>query len=221
MEQIALRSVDIVGAHAWYRRSSSLPDLVPSDASFSSQGNTWDFMKALVNLNLPSKAEMVPDTFLFDKEQVVKLRSDLLDLINLEICMCLYRSLDAQTRQKMGYLRDDTPVNSSTSSPNHGPTSPRLSLSSTASTPESHPPTPLYLSFPVSDYVSQARNSLQAILASPTTAEKWRSLFPSLALEIIRLTKTPLACLFRNMVIRQSTVLRGYLLCKIDVRSLL
>jgi hypothetical protein len=250
MKKIAMGRVDIAGAHAWYRRASSLPDLIPLDASLHSQGNTWDFMKALVNLTLPSKAEAVPHTFLFDEERLIKLRSDLLDLINLEICMHLYRTLDAQNRQEMRYIRDDTPTTSFTSSPYHRPTSPadnamlssptipmpyhftskpkhltherghftrtptgqqvwvpnieddhvvstasspRSSPSSTASTPETYPPTPLYLSLPVFDSSSQARTSFQAILASPTSSEKWASLSPSLALEILRLTKTPLS----------------------------
>jgi len=250
MKKIAMGRVDIAGAHAWYRRASSLPDLTPLDASMHSQGNTWDFMKALVNLTLPSKAEVVPHTFLFDEERLIKLRSDLLDLINLEICMHLYRSLDAQNRQEMRYIRDDTPTTSFTSSPYHRPTSPadnamlssptipmpyhfaskpkfptherghftrtptgqqvwvpnieddrvastasspRSSPSTTASTPETYPPTPLYLSLPASDSSSLARTSLQAILASPTSSDKWASLSPSLALEILRLTKTPLA----------------------------
>ncbi|TVY62340.1 Protein SOK1, partial [Lachnellula suecica] len=125
MKKIALGRVDIAGAHAWYRRASSLPDLVPLDASMHSQGNTWDFMKALVNLTLPSKAEIVPHTFLFDEERLIKLRSDLLDLINLEICMHLYRSLDAQTKQETArYVRDDTPTTSFMSSPLHRPASP-------------------------------------------------------------------------------------------------
>jgi T-complex protein 11 len=249
MKKIALGRVDIAGAHAWYRRASSLPDLVPLDASMHSQGNTWDFMKALVNLTLPSKAEVVPHTFLFDEERLIKLRSDLLDLINLEICMHLYRSLEAQNRPETRYMRDDTPTTSFTSSPHHRPTSPannttlssptipmphhfaskpkyptherghfsrtvtgrqiwvpnvedeqvastasspRSSPSSTASTPETYSPTPLYLSLPVSSSASQARTSFQAILASPTSSEKWSSLSPSLALEILRLTNTPL-----------------------------
>lgn len=248
MKKIALGRLDIAGAHAWYRRASSLPDLVPLDASMHSQGNTWDFMKALVNLTLPSKAEVVPHTFTFDEERLIKLRSDMLDLINLETCMHLYRNLDAQNRSEMRFVRDETPTTSFTSSPYHrspspagnptlsSPTipmphhfsakpkyhaherghftrtvtgrqiwvpnvdeeqatstasSPRSSPSSTASTPETYPPTPLYLSVPVVDSASQARTSFQAILASPTSTDKWTALSPALALEILRLTKTP------------------------------
>ncbi|TVY15350.1 Protein SOK1 [Lachnellula arida] len=249
MKKIALGRVDIAGAHAWYRRASGLPDLVPLDASMHSQGNTWDFMKALVNLTLPLRNEVVPHTFLFDEERLIKLRSDLLDLINLEICMQLYRNLEVDNRQDTRYVRDDTPTTSFTPSPFVRPTSPadnttlssptipmphhfafkpkypinerghfarsvtgrqiwvpsieddqntstasspRSSPSSTASTPETYPPTPLYLSLPTSSSATQARISFLAILATPTAAEKWNTLSPSLALEILRLTKTPL-----------------------------
>ncbi|TVY37576.1 Protein SOK1 [Lachnellula subtilissima] len=244
MKKIALGRVDIAGAHAWYRRASSLPDLVPLDASMHSQGNTWDFMKALVNLALPLRDEVVPHTFLFDEERLIKLRLDLLDLINLEICMQLYRNLEVEIRQDTRYVRDDTPTTSFTPSPFIRPTSPadnttlssptipmphhllrnqsrghfirtvtgrqiwvpsieddqststasspRLSPLSTASTPETYPPTPLYLSLPTSSSATQARTSFLAILATPTLADKWNTLSPSLALEILRLTKTPL-----------------------------
>jgi hypothetical protein len=116
MKKIALGRVDIAGAHAWFRRASSLPDILPTDGTVHSQGNTWDFIKALVNLTLPSKSsEMVPHTFLFDEERLIKLRSDMLDLINLEICMYLYRNLDAQCKlqESLNSVADDTPTTSS------------------------------------------------------------------------------------------------------------
>jgi hypothetical protein len=116
MKKIALGRVDIAGAHAWFRQASSLPDNLPTDGNAHSQGNTWDFIRALVNLTLPSKSsEMVPHTFLFDEERTIKLRSDMLDLINLEICMYQYRNLDAQCRlqESLYSVSDDTPTTSS------------------------------------------------------------------------------------------------------------
>ena len=99
MKKIAMGKVDIAGAHAWFKRASSLPDASLLDASLDTKGNTWDFMKALINLTLPSKSsEVVPHTFLFDEERLIKLRSDMQDLINIEICMYLYRSLESSNR---------------------------------------------------------------------------------------------------------------------------
>ncbi|KAH8786051.1 T-complex protein 11-domain-containing protein [Hyaloscypha finlandica] len=116
MKKIALGRVDIAGAHAWFRRASSLPDILSIEGTAHTQGNTWDFIKALVHLILPSRSsEMVPHTFLFDEERLIKLRSDMLDLINLEICMYLFRNLDAQCRlqESLNSIPDDTPTTSS------------------------------------------------------------------------------------------------------------
>jgi hypothetical protein len=253
MKKIAMGRVDIAGAHAWFKRASSLLDIGSLDTSMHSQGNTWDFMKALVNLTLPSKSsEIVPHTFLFDEERLIKLRSDMLDLINLEICMHMFRGLEATSRMQDSRFmpHDDTPVTSSTSSPYNGAaspaddsilssptlpsehhfmskpkfynaqerghflrapsgqqvwvqsieneimasasTSPRSSPSTSASTPATYPPTPLYLSLAASDSAVQARSSFKAILASDNTSEKWSLLSSSLALQILRLTNTPL-----------------------------
>jgi hypothetical protein len=107
--------VDITRAHAWFRRASTLPDILPTDGIAYSQGNTWDFIKALVNLILPSElSEMVPHTFLFDEDRLIKLRLDMLDLINLEICMDLYHTPDAQCILQDTYYgaADDTPISS-------------------------------------------------------------------------------------------------------------
>lgn len=252
--------VKIAEAHAWFKRASSLPDMGSLDTSMHPQGDTWAFMKALVNLTLPSKpSQMVPHTFLFDEERLIKLRSDMLDLINLEVCMLLLRSLETSGKmQEVRYLPyDDTPVTSFTSSPYNRPASPaddsilssptlpsehhfmskpafhstpqrtvffggasshqplvqsirhrteneitaspspspQSSPSTAASTPATYPPTPLYLSHPVSDSAFQARSSFQAILASDTSQDKWKTLAPDLALQILRLTNTPLTCL--------------------------
>jgi hypothetical protein len=142
LNKIALGRVDITRAHAWFKQASSLPDIGSLDASMHSQGNTWDFMKALINLTLPSKAsEMVPHTFLFDEERLIKLRSDMLDLINLEVCMHIFRGLEANSRIQEGRFlpREDTPVTSFTSSPYNRPASPAdESMLSSPTLPSEH-----------------------------------------------------------------------------------
>lgn len=243
MKKIALGRVDIGGAHSWFRRASSVPDAGSGSSAMNSQ--TWDFMKAMVQLTLPSKAELFPHTFLFDEERLIKLRTDMLDMVNLEICMQLYRNLEIQSRS----YPDETPATTSVSSPfvrsaladdllyslptipslhhfdmsrssrqerGHFPrhplgrqswvpdidgsragssaSSPRSSPSSTSSTPDTLPPTPLYLTPVSSDSTttSQLRSSLLAILASSASSDKWDSLSPDLALQILRQTTTSL-----------------------------
>lgn len=254
MKKIATSRIDIAPAHAWFKRASNLPDIGPR---LNSQGNFWDFIKAIVNLTLTSKAgEIVPHTFLFDEERLLKLRSDMEDLINLEICMHMYRSLEANNRAQdaRSVPVDDTPTYSAAPSPRSRPASPadesvwsaipqlplphdfepklrpsiherghfrrdpsgqqkwipsvehdistnafpssRSSPSSTASTPMTCPPTPLYLSLPHIDCASELRSSLLAILASSSNSiDKWSLLSQSLALQILRKTTTPLTAL--------------------------
>lgn len=248
MKKIAMKRIDIVGAHLWFRRASSIPDIGPITQS---TGNFWDFMKALVNLTLKSKSEeKVPHTFLFDEERLIKLRSDMEDLINFEICMHTFRDLGAIYKTQLT-PHDDTPVMSTIPSPCSRPaspaditlrtsptqlplphhfapkskpgaierghfrrapsgqqlwvptleneintssaiSSPRSSPSSTASTPDTYPPRPLYLSLPSIDADSRLRFALHAILTSSNTPDRWCSLAPSLALEILRSTTIPL-----------------------------
>ncbi|PQE32106.1 T-complex 11 protein [Rutstroemia sp. NJR-2017a WRK4] len=245
MRKIAMGRVDVDSAREWFKRAGSLPDVVALDGSAYSQGNTWDFMKALVNLTLPSRAsEPAPHTFLFDEERLVKLRSDMLDLINLEICMHMYRKLEAtcKSNESRSVPQDDTPTASSyISSPadegvlsaptvpsendfttkrkysnfarergqfvqNFGrqvwlpedetmdsaTSSPRSSPSTMSSTPETYPPTPLYLSLQNSDSSSQVRASLQALLASSSSQNRWKDLSSNIALQILRSTPTPM-----------------------------
>jgi hypothetical protein len=239
----------LTDSYAWYERAHDLPDYVDST---SSTGITWTFIKALVYLILPSRSEKMPATFAFDEDRLSKFQGDLQDLINLDICMYMYRGLELQNRQEAKQnIREGTPTMCFTSSPFDRPaspaddtmlssptipmphhfnsrarnqgqerghfirtltgrqiwipsveddcatsssgSSPRSSPSSTAETFEMNPPTPLYLSVPTTDNSAQARTSLQAILASVTTPDKWNTLSPSIALEILRMTNTSLA----------------------------
>lgn len=260
MKKIAAGRVDIAGANAWFRRASSLPEM--GDLPEQPRGNFsdfWDFIKALVTLTLQSRAdEMVPHTFLFDEERLIKLRTDIEDQINLDICMHMFRGLEANTRmqearsmaQMAQMAHDDTPYTSapcsrspspanSYSADNSVPSSPylvpvenlemhhftqkpnrpgyfkrdasgkiwvpthpesiscpRSSPSSTSSTPGSYlSQTPNYLSIPLIDTAALARSSLIAILASSNAPNKWSTLGPELALEVLRCTKTPLTYL--------------------------
>ncbi|TQS34454.1 hypothetical protein Golomagni_05164 [Golovinomyces magnicellulatus] len=127
MRKIKLARIDTTGAHAWYRRAGSIPQHASLDTLRHSRGNPWNFMRALVNLILPTKeSEPIPHTFLFDEERLIKLRSDMLDLINLEVCMFHYHCLKASnsTTYETQLVVDDTPYASFVSSPLHRPASP-------------------------------------------------------------------------------------------------
>jgi len=220
LKKIATRRVDIDGARAWFERAQVLPDvgLLPQP-----QWNFWNFMKALVNLTLQSKShETVPHTFLFDEERLIKLRADTEDLIKLEICMHMFRDLerDCKLQAARFFALDDTPKTSAIGSPYSRPgspadspsgqqqwipsiendamsgsayRSPRSSPSSTSSTPDARPSTPLYLNFSSIDTSSQVCTSLRAILASSNATDRWAQLAPALALEILRSTTASLS----------------------------
>ena len=223
MEKIAAGKVDITGAYAWFRRARSLPDMAPTESSPHSEGNTWDFINALVRFVLPSMAsEMVPQTFLFDKERLTKLRSDILDLINLEICMCIYCNWLQDTCDT---ALEDTPTTSVVFSPpphandtvlsvptvpephhstapkpkhilgdGHFATSIPPSPRSPSSSTASTPDTqsPTPLHLPFDRPASQVRTLLLTILSSSTINDTWTSHSPCLALQILHSTTTPL-----------------------------
>jgi hypothetical protein len=96
LKKIALRKVDIGGAHSWFQAVKSVSNNDQPEIS-SSQGNMWVFFKGFADLLLPSKmGARVPDTFMFDEERIIKLRADLSDAINLDICVRLLESISSK-----------------------------------------------------------------------------------------------------------------------------
>jgi hypothetical protein len=80
-------AIDIVAAYRWFRAAKSLPDH-PQALESSLQGDMWVFFKGFASLLMPSKVgTKIPDTFMFDKDRISNLRSDVLDFVNLEICV--------------------------------------------------------------------------------------------------------------------------------------
>lgn len=128
--KIKVGRLDASLAHDWYKRSCSIHSHPSIDNLRHSRGNPWNFLRALVNLILPTNdVEVIPHTFLFDEERLMKLRSDMLDLINLEVCMFHYHCLKASSRTtcESQIFTDDTPNTSFVSSPLFQPSSPEKS----------------------------------------------------------------------------------------------
>lgn len=89
--------LDINGARLWYGEAKRCYSQEPHHGRVF--GETAPFFEALAKLILPTTAkETIPNTFLFDEERIVKLRSDMLDAINLEVCMRLYEDLERVSR---------------------------------------------------------------------------------------------------------------------------
>jgi hypothetical protein len=96
MKKIALRKIDIGGAHAWFQAAKSNPDNDQLQTSVS-QADMWAFFKGFIDLLLPSKmGASIPETFMFDEERIVKLRSDISDAINLDVCFRVLENIHSK-----------------------------------------------------------------------------------------------------------------------------
>ncbi|KAL7624509.1 Protein SOSEKI 1 [Parahypoxylon ruwenzoriense] len=97
LKKIRDRKMDPGPAQAWYLTVSQYYSQDP--ASIQAFGEMGIFFEALCKMILPSTDPYShPDTFVFDEERMAKLRSDMLDAINLEICMRLYEGLERKYR---------------------------------------------------------------------------------------------------------------------------
>ncbi|KAJ2890474.1 hypothetical protein MKZ38_001849 [Zalerion maritima] len=166
-------------------------------------GDMAIFMNALSKLILPSTpTSNVPNTFLFDEERIVKLRSDLLDAINLEICMRMYedlermsplRSINQANAESDAFASSDFNFNAPPSRPSS------WAGSSCSSSPRNSGG---IFSPPVMPSLAEIRtknanvyNSLVALIQtaphSNNPDKKWEALAPEMALQIFRFTDAP------------------------------
>ncbi|KAG6009266.1 hypothetical protein E4U21_002870 [Claviceps maximensis] len=229
IKKIQARKVDISGARDWYKDverqfSASLAGgggSTDSGGGCSSAahnlGEMSPFFEALSRLILPSSADKrVPSTFLFDEERIMKLRSDVVDAINLDICMRMYEDLERVGRYSATMLgRNGHPLDENTFNLSSRPSSEfnfntplsssrpsslvlSASGSSAASSPRSSFTMPSYVAPENSESRSKAKtvyNSLVALLQSATPSSRhssrWHVMAPSMALQIFRYTNAP------------------------------
>ncbi|GAP85685.2 putative T-complex protein 11 [Rosellinia necatrix] len=89
--------IDTRSAQTWYSQLS----VVQNPTSVQAFGEMAVFFEELINMIMPSNSRRypnLPSTFLFDEERITKLRSDILDAINLEVCMRLYEAYETTSR---------------------------------------------------------------------------------------------------------------------------
>ncbi|KAJ6790314.1 hypothetical protein PWT90_10492 [Aphanocladium album] len=213
-KKISSRKLDISAAKHWYKEADAkhADSITNSTLNF---GETGVFFEALSRLILPSSPEKrLPSTFLFDEERIHKLRSDMLDAINLEVCMRMYEDLERIGRINASGLfsaptLDDDALRRSTSPSSEfnfntpletsRPSSLNLSnAGSAASSPRSSLNMPAYVAPENSESKNKTRNlynSLVALLQSATPglrqSARWQSISSSIALQIFRYTKAP------------------------------
>ncbi|KAF4591551.1 cAMP-mediated signaling protein Sok1 [Ophiocordyceps camponoti-floridani] len=212
LRKMESKKVDTSGARRWYADADRrfAPTSAVSSQTF---GDMAVFFEALSRLVLPSTAaKRVPSTFLFDEERIMKLRSDVLDAVNLEVCMRMYEDLERVGRfssSVLGATRalDDDTLNRSASPSldfnfNTPPSRPSSLALSSAGSPASSPRASLVMPSYVAPESGEDRaksrtvhGTLVALLQSATPTSRpfarWQELAPAMALQIFRYTSAP------------------------------
>ncbi len=218
LKKISSKKIDTASAKKWYKDvdAQHADSITNSTLTF---GETGVFFQGLSRLIMPSSPEKrLPSTFLFDEERILKLRSDMLDTINLEVCMRMYEDLACIGRYNAAGIfasptLDEDTLRRSTSPSSEFNFNTPLETSrpssinfSTSSSTESSPRSSLHLPAYVAPESSEAKNktrnlyhSLVALLQSATPglrqSARWQSISSSIALQIFRYTKAPTSML--------------------------
>lgn len=125
LKKIATRKIDVGAAHTWFQAANPAGEqLQPQPGTLT--GDISLFFERFVDLLLPSNVEAkIPDTFMFDEERISKLRSDILNPINLDICIHLFRDIQTSgvTSETRRILAASTSPWSPLSTPPHSPRS--------------------------------------------------------------------------------------------------
>ncbi|KAF9870512.1 camp-mediated signaling protein sok1 [Colletotrichum karsti] len=211
-KKIQGNKLDVTQANAWYRDAEDRYSTSISPIAAHSFGEMSVFFESISRLVLPSVSEKaLPNTFIFDEERFIKLRADMLDAINLEVCMRMYDDLERVGRiplfaNSMSRFEDETGGRPLSMTPdfnfNTPPSRPSSLAFSSGGSATSSPRSSLVLpSQPTSDpteSIAKAKelyNSLVALLhTSPPPRRhesRWEAIAPSLALQIFRYTNAP------------------------------
>ena len=185
-KKIAHGKLDVQASILWYidacRRYSSVLDVPAKTQAF---GDATIFFEALSQLILPSAQEKsLPKTLEFDWERILRLRSDMVDIINLDICLEAYKSMEASGEMlaSLQGLRDQA-----------RPGTPDLASVS----PQSSFVIPSYFASGTERELKAQSlyDSLKTILhTTPHTiklTDRWRSIAPAIALQVFRYTNAP------------------------------
>ncbi|ROT42480.1 SOK1 protein [Sodiomyces alkalinus F11] len=209
---------DITPAGLWYRDSGRRYRGTVSPAAAQSFGEMAIFFEGLARLMRPSVDEKeIPTTFVFDEERLLRLRSNMLDAINLEICMRHYDDLERVSRSVSSLLsgflarpdedhaasrsRSFFGANASSYSGSSRPSSLAFSCAgSDTSSPRSSfvHQTQASAGPDAAEAKAKSRNLYNSLIAlletSPVESghkSRWAALAPSLALQIFRYTNAP------------------------------
>ncbi|CAI4211571.1 unnamed protein product [Parascedosporium putredinis] len=153
----------------------------------------------------------LPNTFLFDEERIMKLRSDMMDAINLDICMKAFEEMESgygalflssALQGLTDQMRPGSPDSVFSGCASTCSSRPSSLVFSTAGSASSSPRTSLVLPTPTAADNARSRakaNELYSSLVSllqtaPSTAKpaaRWKAIAPSMALQVFRYTNAP------------------------------
>jgi hypothetical protein len=207
LKKIHSGRLNIDGAKSWYQNAQAnweASQKVQEMKVLYNQafGDTAVFFDATTKLILPStpvevpNSNACPNTFMFDEERILRLRSDMYDTICLEICMRQFEQLEDMASFDM-HINFNAPQSSRPSS--------YVGSESGSSTCNSSPRSSGYLGAAstgdggvVNDARTRARdlyNSLLALLhTAPSTSRasyRWKELASPMALQILRYVDAP------------------------------
>ncbi|KAL0940874.1 cAMP-mediated signaling protein sok1 (T-complex protein 11) [Colletotrichum truncatum] len=211
-KKIQGNKLDVTQANAWYRSAEDRYATSVSPIAAHSFGEMSVFFEAISRLILPSVSEKaLPNTFIFDEERFIKLRADMLDAINLEVCMRMYDDLERVGRlplfaNAMSRFDDEISGRPLSMTPdfnfNTPPSRPSSLAFSSGDSATSSPRSSLILPpQPTSDpteSLPKARELYSSLVALLHTSppprrheSRWEAIAPSLALQIFRYTNAP------------------------------
>lgn len=211
-KKIVSGKMDVVAAKLWYKDACErYSSLLADPANNQSFGDTTIFFEALSRLLLPSVDEKtLPNTFIFDEDRMLKLRSDMMDMVNLEVCMRAYEDIESGYGAMLVSLQGladqprpgtpDSVFSASASLASSRPSS--LILTPTSSASPSPRSSVIIPSHPTPDTgrgkmlkAQELYSSLKAILqTAPHTSRpmaRWKAIAPSMALQVYRFTNAP------------------------------
>ncbi|PKS12211.1 hypothetical protein jhhlp_001510 [Lomentospora prolificans] len=213
LKKIAAGKIDVDTAKIWYRDACERYSSILSNPGITQAfGDMTIFFEGLARLLLPSVDEKtVPNTFLFDEERIMKLRSDLTDAINLEICMRAYEEMESGYGEHLlssalqglsEQLRPGSPDSVFSGCASASSSRPSSLVFSNAGSANSSQRSSLVLPTPTAADNARSKakandlyNSLVALLQTAPSAAKpgarWKAIAPSMALQVFRYTNAP------------------------------
>lgn len=175
---IATGDIDIYGSYAWFD-SYRTPDDIPA---FSREGGIWKFFRAFLDLLRHSNRESpTPDTLELDNDRIADIRTKLLNVINISLCLHFFNIIDETIIPlEIPAGQGRTHISSKLWSASHTiKRNRRLHVGSA-------------LSAIVDDYSAPGIDSSSASTSSPLNLDSWKVATPALTLEMLRHANRPL-----------------------------